>query len=100
MARDAPLLVATRVFASIDDTKEDKQTGGLGMHFKPSTTSHVLDDTARQAETDKVGRVFDAPCQVVIHEVDAGHMFMTTCERRCITAISSEVAIVVTDAPM
>ncbi len=65
--------------------------GGLGMDFVPSTTSHVLDTKAKQAETERLGMAFGAPYHVVIHEVDASYTFMSTCERKGVTAISSEL---------
>lgn len=75
----------------ITDANIDLHSGGLGMDFVPSTTSHVLDDKAKQEETERLGMAFGAPYHVVIHEVDASYTFMSTCERKGVTAISSEL---------
>lgn len=81
----------TEVLMPITDANIDLHSGGLGMDFVPSTTSHVLDDKAKQEDTERLGYAFGAPYHVVIHEVDASYTFMSTCEKRGVTAISSEL---------
>lgn len=81
----------TNVLLPISDCNIDLHSGGLGMDFVPSTTSHVLDDKAKEAETVRLAMTFGAPYHVVIHEVDASYTFMSTCERLGVTAISSEL---------
>jgi N-alpha-acetyl-L-2,4-diaminobutyrate deacetylase len=73
------------------DVNIDLHSGGRGMDFVPSTTSHVLDDAARFERTNALGLAFGAPYHVVIKEVDAGYTLMTCCEQRGVVAISSEL---------
>ncbi|MBM3596639.1 MAG: peptidase M14 [Alphaproteobacteria bacterium] len=81
----------TEILLPITDVNLDLHSGGRAMEFVPSTTAHVLDDRAKMAETEALALAFGAPYHVVIKEVDAGYTFMTTCERRGVTAISSEL---------
>jgi len=81
----------TSVLLPITDVNLDLHSGGRSMEFVPSTTAHVLDDPAKMAETTALALAFGAPYHVVIKEVDSGYTFMTTCERRGVTAISSEL---------
>ncbi|HVL70271.1 MAG TPA: succinylglutamate desuccinylase/aspartoacylase family protein [Beijerinckiaceae bacterium] len=81
----------TNVLLPITDANLDLHSGGLGMDFVVSTTSHVLDDKEKQAETVRLAQAFGAPYHVVVHEVDATYTFMSTCERLGVTAISSEL---------
>jgi N-alpha-acetyl-L-2,4-diaminobutyrate deacetylase len=79
------------VLLPITDVSIDLHSGGRGMDFVPSTTSHVLDDAARFERTNALGLAFGAPYHVVIKEVDAGYTLMTCCEQRGVIAISSEL---------
>lgn len=79
------------VLLPITDVNIDLHSGGRGMDFVPSTTSHVLDDAARFERTNALGRAFGAPYHVVIKEVDSGYTLMTCCEQRGVIAISSEL---------
>ena len=81
----------THVLLPIADVNVDLHSGGLGMDFVVSTTSHVLEDKTRQAATLRLARAFGAPYHVLIHEVDASYTFMSTCEARGLLAISSEL---------
>jgi N-alpha-acetyl-L-2,4-diaminobutyrate deacetylase len=81
----------TQVLLPITDVNVDLHSGGLGMDFVVSTTSHVLEDEARQEATLRLARAFGAPYHVLIHEVDASYTFMSTCEARGVLAISSEL---------
>ncbi len=81
----------TNVLLPMTDANLDLHSGGLGMDFVISTTSHVLEDRAKQEATIQVARAFGAPYHVVIHEVDATYTFMSTCERLGVTALSSEL---------
>jgi N-alpha-acetyl-L-2,4-diaminobutyrate deacetylase len=81
----------TSVLLPMTDVNLDLHSGGRAMDFVPSTTSHVLDDQAKMTETNALALAFGAPYHVVIKEVDAGYTFMTTCERRGVTAVSSEL---------
>jgi len=79
------------VLLPMTDVNIDLHSGGRGMDFVPSTSGHVLDDTARYERTNALGLSFGAPYHVVIKEVDAGYTLMTCCEQRGVVAISSEL---------
>jgi predicted deacylase len=79
------------VLLPMTDYNIDLHSGGRGMDFVPSTSSHVLDDAARFEQTNALGMAFGAPYHVVIKEVDAGYTLMTCCEQRGVVAISSEL---------
>jgi len=79
------------VLLPLSDYNIDLHSGGRGMDFVPSTTSHVLDDRRRFEKTNALGLAFGAPYHVVIKEVDAGYTLMTCCEQRDVVAISSEL---------
>lgn len=81
----------TRHLISITDVNLDLHSGGRGMDFVPSTTSHVLGDRARFEATNALGLAFGATYHVVIKEVDSSQTFMSACEARGVMAISSEL---------
>lgn len=81
----------TQVLLPMADVNVDLHSGGLGMDFVVSTTSHVLEDKARQEAALRLAHAFGAPYHLLIHEVDASYTFMSTCEARGVLAISSEL---------
>ncbi len=73
------------------DVVVDLHSGGRSLECMPCTMSHILDDAEATQKTVDLARAFGAPFHIMSREVDGSGTFQSTCERKGVLAMSSEL---------